>query len=112
MKYLRQELVQIIVATVKLNQFHPIDYTGSVTETVKELLGEQVCYSTPFAREIIVVLLCSMTNRLDDVRVQVLVLAYEIPEVLADDLQIPSEVARSGFPITDAQNGLNICAAP
>jgi len=53
-------------------------------------------------------LLGTITNRLDDVGIQVFVFADEVPEILSDHLQITSlHVAGASLTITDTQNRLH-----
>lgn len=78
-----------------------MDCACRVTKTLNELLGKQVNHTAFFAHENLVVFFRPMTYRLDNICVELFVLAYQMPEILAYNLQVAPDVTRLSFPVTD-----------
>ena len=82
----RQEPVQVIVTAVEFHKLYPVYRACILTESVNEQLCESVGHSALFEEKGFIVFLRPVTNWLDNVCVQIFVVANQAPKVLANNL--------------------------
>ena len=71
--------------------------------------GESIDYPAFFLIKNIIVVLGSIANWLNNLCVQILILADKVPEVLPNNLQIASYITGARAAVANSQDSLGIC---